>query len=82
MRVALLLIAAFAGAVALGLFFLWPAPDEAAEEGALPLYLGDEDGGSDDWAEGQPFGPGPTVCSMDPRYRPKPGMAETCPVIP
>lgn len=81
MRPALIIIAALAGAAALGLLLLWPTADEAAQEdAALPLYVGGEDGG--DEIEPDAFGPGPTVCSMDPRYRPRPGAEQTCPVIP
>jgi|GEM_PF-2567161 len=81
MRPALIIIAALAGALALGAFLLWPSSDEVAVEGsALPLYVGGEEG-SDDVAP-DAFGPGPTVCSMDPRYRPRPGAEQTCPVIP
>jgi len=81
MRTALIIIAALAGALALGLGLFWPTAEEAAEEdSALPLYVGGEEG-SDDVAP-DAFGPGPTVCSMDPRYRPRPGAEQTCPVIP
>jgi len=81
MRPALIIIAALAGAVALSLLLFWPSVDEAAEEeSALPLYVGGEEG-IDDVAP-DAFGPGPTVCSMDPRYRPRPGAEQTCPVIP
>lgn len=81
MRSALIIIAALLGAAALSLFLFWPAADEAAEEdAALPIYLGGEEGSDD--VEPDAFGPGPTVCSMDPRYRPRPGAEQTCPVIP
>jgi len=81
MRIALILIAAFAGAVALGFVFLWPASDEAAQdEAALPVYLGGE-GEEGEGLDEQPFGGGATVCSLDPRYRPKPGVAQSCPAI-
>jgi len=80
MRFVLIIIAALFAAAGLwlGAATFWPGgTDEAATE--LPLYVGGEDGSDD--IEIDAFGPGPTVCSMDPRYRPKPGVGQTCPVI-
>ena len=80
MRAALVIIALVVIALALwfGARALAPAP-EAESAAPLPLYLGGEDGAFAE--EEEPFGPGPTVCSMDPRYRPRPGAEQTCPVV-
>jgi len=80
MRFVLIIIAALiaVAGLMLGVAILWPSStEEAASE--LPIYVGGEEG--DDSVEVDAFGPGPTVCSMDPRYRPKPGNEQTCPVI-